>query len=93
MPHSKLLTLFALTLFVPGCGLVRAGKDMTAATVKLMTPRPNDYRDSTGEIDKEWASVGNTANSIRGLEQDNDPLRNLLTTPKARSIERNLGIE
>jgi hypothetical protein len=88
-----LLTLLVLTLFVPGCGLIRAGKDMTAATAKLVTPRPNDYRDSTGEIDEEWASVGNTANSIRGLEQDKDPLRKWLTTPKARSIERNLGIE
>ena len=76
-----------------GCGLMQTGKSVTRESMKLLKPRPTDYRDTTNESADEWASVGRTANTLRVVEKDDDPFRKLILSPKARSIERNFGIE
>lgn len=90
---SWLTVVLALSVCVPGCGLMRSAKQASAESMKSMKPRPTDYRDTTGESEDEWTSVGRTASSVRGIEKDNDPIRKLILSPKAMSIERNLGIE
>lgn len=61
--------------------------------MKSMKVQPNGYRDTTSETEDEWTSVGRTASTVRGIEKDEDPLRKWMLSPKAMSIERNLGIE
>ena len=61
--------------------------------MKPLKLRPNDYRDTTNDAEDEWSSVGRTANTVRVVEKDNDPFRQWMLSPKARSIERNFGIE
>lgn len=80
-------------LCLPGCGLMQSAKNITRETMKPLKLRPTDYRDTTGEIDDEWTSVGRTASAVRGIEQDRDPVRKIISSPKALSIERNLGIQ
>ncbi len=88
-----LTVIVALSVCLPGCGLMRSTKQFTAESMKSLKPRPTDYRDTTGESEDEWTSVGRTASSVRGTERDKDPVRKMILSPKALSIERNLGIE
>ena len=90
---SGLWLVAVLCLVVPGCGLMQSAKNVTRESMKPLKLRPSDYRDTTNESGDEWTSVGRTASTVRGIEKDNDPLRKKLLSPKALSIERNLGIE
>jgi hypothetical protein len=88
-----LCVVLAVSVCVPGCGLMQSARKVTRESMKPMKMRPNDYRDTTQEVEDEWTSVGRTASTVRGVEKDDDPFRKILMTPKAMSIERNLGIE
>lgn len=88
-----LAVVIALSVCLPGCGLMKSAQQVTAESMKVFKPRPTDYRDTTGDIDDEWTSVGRTASTVRGVESDRDPIRKLIHSPKALSIERNLGIQ
>ncbi len=85
--------VLAIGVSVPGCGLMQTAKNVTRQTMKPLKMRPSDYRDTTQEVEDEWTSVGRTASTVRGVEKDDDPFRKLILSPKAMSIERNLGIE
>ncbi len=76
-----------------GCALVDTGKDASRDTWKLFKPRPTDYRDPTQDKDDQWALVGKEGRGDRPIENENDPLKKWLMSPKARNIERNLGVE
>ncbi len=95
MPRRKgwLCVVLAVGVFVPGCGLMQTAKNVTRESMKPLKMRPNDYRDTTQEVEDEWTSVGRTASTVRGVEKDDDPFRSMIMSPKAMSIERNLGIE
>lgn len=56
---------------------------------------PNeDYRDPTDEENDEWAFAGKEARGDRPRERDPDRWwRKYIMSPKARSIERNMGID
>lgn len=90
---SWLCVLLGVAVCMPGCGLMQSARMMTRESLKSMKARPNGYRDTTEEADDEWTSVGRTASTVRGVETDDDPLRKLMLSPKAMSIERNLGIQ
>ncbi len=90
---SLLCVLLAVAVCLPGCGLMQSARMMTRESMKSMKMRPNGYRDTTEEVEDEWTSVGRTANTVRGIEKDDDPLRKIMLSSKAMSIERNLGIE
>mgnify|MGYP003394200250 CR=1 FL=1 len=85
--------VLAVGVCVPGCGLMQTAKNVTRQSMKPLKMRPNDYRDTTQEVEDEWTSVGRTASTVRGVEKDDDPFRKMIMSPKAQSIERNLGIE
>lgn len=72
---------------------MQTAREVTRESMKPMKMRPNDYRDTTKDAEDEWTSVGRTASTVRGTEKDNDPIRKMIASPKALSIERNLGIE
>ncbi|MFM9963884.1 MAG: hypothetical protein ACKV2Q_22005 [Planctomycetaceae bacterium] len=88
-----LCVVVAVGVCVPGCGLMKSAQTVTRESMKSFKLRPNDYRDTTGEVEDEWTSVGTTASTVRGVEKDEDPFRKRIMSPKAISIERNLGIE
>ena len=88
-----LIGLIVCGLCLPGCGLMQTTKSITRESMKPLKLRPNDRRDTTNDTEDEWSSVGRTANTVRVVEKDSDPLRKYLLSPKARSIERNFGIE
>ena len=93
MSYRAVWLCVALSVCLPGCGLMQTAKNVTRESMKPMKLRSSDYRNPTDETQDEWTSVGHTANAIRGIEKDNDPLRKYMLSPKARSIERNFGIE
>ena len=82
-----------LLLLVTGCAVVDTGKAGLWGARKLFRPRPTDYRDTTQEEDDPWAFVRKDGRGHRPLENENDPLKKYMMSPKARNIERNLGIE
>ena len=82
-----------VVLCVPGCGVMQSARNVSRESMKSVKVSPNGYRDTTQEVEDEWTSVGRTASTVRGVEKDDDPLRKLMLSPKAISIERNLGIE
>lgn len=62
-------------------------------SIKALSPNSKD-RDDLDEVDKDWVSeAGVEARGDRAVEIDNDPFRKYLMSPKAQSIERNLGIQ
>lgn len=57
-------------------------------------PNTGDYDDDTDEGDDAWIQqAGIEARGDRPLEKSTDPIRDMIMSPKARSIERNLGFE
>jgi hypothetical protein len=72
---------------------MQSAKTMSRETMRSVKLRPSDYRDTTKEVEDEWTSVGRTASTVRGVEKDDDLLSKWIMSPKAMSIERNLGIE
>jgi hypothetical protein len=85
--------VLAVATTLPGCGLMQTARDATRESMQLFRPKPNDYRDMTQESDSEWNTVGDALRSERAIQNNADPFRNSLQTPKARSIERSLGVD
>lgn len=58
-------------------------------------PNPEDYRDPSDDPGAEWDFVGKEgrAEQTREFEADDQWFKNNLMSPRARSIERNLGFE
>ena len=81
--------ILALATTQPGCGLMQTARNATRESMQLMRPKPNDYRDMTQESDSEWNSVGDVVRGERTVSKGADSL----LSPKARSIERNLGVD
>ncbi len=89
----RLIAVAWLGVFVTGCGLVQTTKEVSHESMKMFRPKPNDYRDPTSETEDVFSELGKSAQSMRPAEKSNDPLRKILLSPKAQSIERNLGVE
>lgn len=93
---SRIFCVFVLAVFLSGlsgCGLMQTAQKMTRESMKSMRPNSNDYRDTTKMADDEWSVVGDSARTVRPLEKENDPVRDIIQSPKARSIERSLGLD
>jgi len=60
----------------------------------MFKPRQTDYRDETEEEDDEWDFVGQEARGTQTRERDPDRWwHKWFMSEKARSIERNVGID
>ena len=95
MTTRRIQLAFALTamVLVTGCTLIESSKKATRETMRTLRPKPADYRDGTEDDGEEWAWVGKEARGDRPMESENDPFKPYLMSPKARSIERNLGVD
>ncbi len=89
----RLLVAVALLFGLNGCAVVEATKTVTHESMKSLKPRSGGPRDGTENTDDEWADLGESARATRPKEKDDDPFRKWILSPKAMSIERNLGIE
>ncbi len=91
------LSLAILMLFLigsSGCTQTGSIREMFTRSFDSSKPSHHDYDDDTDNVDEGWIKeAGIEARGDRPLEMDNDPFRNMLMSPKARSIERNLGFE
>jgi len=85
--------LLAALLLAPagGCMVFDSIRTASRQTWSAFKPKGNDYRMSSDEATGEWDFVGKEGRGNRPLDKQNDPFRNLLTSPKAREIEENLG--
>ena len=96
MRHARrCLTFSVLTLLTASLtvGCVSGGDGTWSLHRALAGP---GYVDSTEMPDEEWVSdAGATGRKGRAVEVSNDPLnlREIFMSEKARSIERNVGIE
>lgn len=88
---------FVLGLLVSssaGCAALQSAGDSVRQTVTMFRPSNGDYWDPAEEEDEGWVvEAGKEARGDRALEKINDPIREWTMSPKARSIERNLGFE
>ena len=91
---SLLAILLLLLIGSSGCTQTASIREMFTKSFDSSKPSHHDYDDGTDETDEGWIKeAGIEARGDRPLESENDPFRDLLMSPKARSIERNLGFE
>jgi hypothetical protein len=84
----------ACLLPTTGCALMESSQEATRQTFRLFKARPSDYRDTTEEEGDEWDYVGVEARGHLPRERDPDRwFKKHLQSEKARSIERNLGVD
>lgn len=82
-------------LFTSGCAnVMKPLADINRETMQAFKPKPFDA-DWSGEDEiDQWSYVGEEARGDRPVEHDPDPWwQKWVMSSKARSIERNLGIE
>ncbi|MEN9556860.1 MAG: hypothetical protein RLZZ232_3146 [Planctomycetota bacterium] len=92
LPRPMLLPA-VLLLLLAGCSLVEHPKTASRRFGRMFTPRPFDG-ESVDEDNGEWDFVGDEGRAEYDREQDPDPwFGKYLMSDKARSIERNLGID
>jgi len=98
-PGGRLLSWMPLALVIgfaglqSGCAAVESGGEMMRESFRIFKPRTTDYRDVSEEEADEWSSAGKEARGNRPLDKENDPIRDWTMSPRARSIERNLGFD
>jgi hypothetical protein len=93
---SAALVWIVAVLPMTGCGIIQAGKDITRAGFRQFTPKTSDYADATDygqEEPDEWEFVGSEGRGGMQREKESDGLTKWISSPKARSIERNLGYD
>jgi hypothetical protein len=90
-----LIVLGLLLAWQSGCLLMESAKEFGRHTKRQFTFRPGDYRDLTEEEADDWVGeVGREGRGDRPMEKDPDQWwRTFMMSEKARSIERNVGIE
>ena len=91
------LWILACSLLIgqSGCALVDMGKETFGALTKQFTPKGHDYVDSAndeGALIDDWSHVGTEARGDKSRDKESDWFSQF-ETPKARAINRNLGIE
>lgn len=89
----RIAGLSLVALLPAGCAVVNAGRDALHSTWRVIKPRPHDYRDATQEDDPVWGNVGREGRGNRPLDDEHDPLKPYLLSPKAQAIERSLGVK
>lgn len=79
-----------------GCRAMQTMRGMAQQTFQAFRPTSAHYDDPTASSGDPWVQqAGVEARGDRPKETANDPLglRNIFMSEKARSIERNMGIE
>jgi hypothetical protein len=73
---------------------MESGKQAMTRTGRMFRPRPFDEQSEPEEVEDDWGFVGEEGRAGQPRERDPDRWwQNLVMSPEARSIERNLGID
>lgn len=93
-----LVLVFGVLCSASGCGLFQMGQDISKASWRQFRPKTRDYADpvndpNSADYHDEWESVGSEGRGDQSFEKESDGLTKWISSPKARSIERNLGVE
>ncbi len=87
-------TLVLCCAFGTGCAMVQPAHEAFSDSMDSLKPKSQDYRDPSDQTGEEWNIVGEEGRGHMAPERDPDPWwQRLVMSPKARSIERNLGIQ
>ena len=88
------VALCALCAAQMGCAIAQQGTDMANSTLKAVRPNARGYSDDNNEdyVDT-WAEAGQEGRGDRPLEKESDGLTPYIESPKARAINRSLGID
>lgn len=86
--------LCALGAAQTGCALVQQGSDVASSTLKSVRPNARGYADDNNEnyVDT-WSEAGQEGRGDRPLDKESDGLTPYIESPKARAINRSLGID
>ena len=93
---AVVLMLAVATGSLAGCGIMQAGKQITQASFRQFSPKTSDYADPTNDGSDsadEWDFVGSEGRGDLPRDKESDGLTKWISSPKARSIERNLGVD
>lgn len=95
MAHrTRAIILAVLCCASTGCHSMMSPRDAWRQTVSSFRPDTRDYADGSTESGSEWDFVGEEGRGDQERERDPDPwFKQNLMSPKAQSIERNLGID
>lgn len=95
MKHHICLLIVAVFLTAStGCSMVDSGQSAMKEFTRSFRPRPFDEPAGLADEEDEWGFVGDEGRA--GMDRERDPDRwwqNLIMSPQARQIERNLGID
>ncbi|MEQ9410056.1 MAG: hypothetical protein RIK87_20130 [Fuerstiella sp.] len=95
MKHG--ISLFIVAVFVftsTGCAVMESGKNSMRQMTQMFRPNPYDEPLRPASEEDEWGFVGNEGRADQDRERDPDRWwQNLVMSPEARNIERNLGID
>jgi hypothetical protein len=85
------LSLFVLVAVTTGCITTpKSDSDLPTASGRGMgTSSPG----TPSSEDEEWSKMGRQMRGDAPAQQSWDPLRNVMMSPKAQSIERSLGVD
>lgn len=77
-----------------GCAMMESGRTAFLESTRMFRPRPHDGPTMLGEDEDEWGFVGKEGRADMDRERDPDRWwQDLVMSPEARNIERNLGID
>jgi hypothetical protein len=88
---TRMLLFVALLFTASGCN----SSLMNHSAFDSIRPNPNDYREASDDPGSEWDFVGDEGRADQqAVVEDGDQwFKKYLMSPRARSIERNLGFE
>jgi hypothetical protein len=74
-------------------GCVTPSKDDSDVPPAAARGTGNSLPGDTSAQDEEWSKLGRQMRGNQPVEQTFDPLRDIMVSPKAQSIERSLGVD
>ena len=83
--HALLLGCTLLGLTLVGCTMTEMKRAL------YYDPEAKEENAMNGVESDKWGFVGQQGRGSKALEDERDPLKNLLMSKEARDIERNLG--
>jgi hypothetical protein len=86
--------LAVATLFPAGCELIEASNRSLKASMDALRPRSGGYADGNVEGNEDvWNNGSFEGRADQPMEKESDALTKYIDSPKARAINRSLGIE
>ena len=97
MRRPLMVLLCVSSFLLTGCNVMSEGKRTAKTAADGFAPRSRDLDSDDnrngGEYVDPWRFVGKEGRADEQMEHESDGLTKYMSSPKARAIERNLGID